>query len=191
MGWWCRVLWLLPNSVIIYLHSSVSLSLEHWPSHLTNLIQLIVRETSISSHVLASSIANISSVAYTREFWQQLFSDWLPSRESIVEPMSGKWSYKEVCYWSRHVSDVSSLKGEGFFALPTAHYTAGRFHLRAEPIIPFSWIAVDWLRTTLYWTSIAWGNIKENIEYYHHCNAPFNLPHHSLCTMLVLVCSCR
>ena len=30
-----------------------------------------------------------------------------------------------------------------------------------------------------------------NIEYYHYCNAPFNLPCHSLCTVLVPVCSCH
>ena len=84
--------------------------------------------------VLSSPVANMkSSVDLTWEFWQQLlFSDWLPSCESIVEPMSGirslkrKWPYKKVRYWPRHVSVVSSLKGEGFFPPPTAHYVAGR-----------------------------------------------------------------
>ena len=45
MGWGCWVLRLLPNSVIINLHSSVSLSLEQWLSNLTNLIHLIITIT--------------------------------------------------------------------------------------------------------------------------------------------------
>ena len=43
--------------------------------------------------------------------------------------------------------------------------------------------------TTLYWTSLAFGNIKVNIEYYYYSNAPFDLPHHLLCSVLLPVCS--
>ena len=46
---------LLPNSVIIYLHSSVSLSVEYWLPPLTNLIQLINHHHSSAWHTSQSS----------------------------------------------------------------------------------------------------------------------------------------
>ena len=101
-----------------------------------------VRETSISSPVIASAVADMFSlVAVTWEFWEQLqFSDWFLSCESIVEPMSGihslirKWPYKEAWNWSRHVSVASSLKGGDSLLRPLHIIYWVTVHLKGVPI---------------------------------------------------------
>ena len=86
MGWGCRLLQLQPNSVI-YLHSSVSLSLEYLLSHLTNVIELIIYHqhssawpTSLSSSSISprslislTSSAICTSLSLTTASWHSLY----------------------------------------------------------------------------------------------------------------------
>ena len=93
------------------------------------------------------------------------------------------------CCWSRQVSVVSSQKGGlEFFALPTAHIT-GRcsFEGRTNNAVVLN--CCRFADSHFVWTSLALGNIKVNIEYYYYSDPQLNLPRHSLCTVLVPVCS--
>ena len=107
-------------SMLPYLHLTL---LTCRTNYLAFTVNKPVSQTSISSHVLASSVANM---VYPFAFQAANLIDRLVAAcESIVEPMStNSWPDKEMYrfYWSRHVSVVSSRKrGEGI--LCSAHCT--------------------------------------------------------------------
>ena len=154
---------------------------------LYGLLQVIVRETSISSHILASSVANmIFSFASTWKFWQLiLFSNWLPC-EIIVKPNSTIHSLIRRCASaiSLGTSGCLNAKRGEFFAPPTAYYITGSLFLwTADPITSSDcWLATDWLRAPCFsGLALALRNIKVIIDCYY-CDYlllwPFNLPHH-------------
>ena len=82
----------------------------------TTICNNAVRETSISSHVLASSVANkLFPFACTWEFWQQiLLPDWLLHVRAYISRtyVNNSWPYKELCgcYWLRHVIHTTPCK---------------------------------------------------------------------------------
>ena len=104
---------------------------------------MIIRETSISSNILPSSVANmISSVASTSEFCQQLLlSDWSPLCESIIEPMSGIHGLIRRC--TDAIGLGTSLvsyrkKGGILYSVHCTLYSVFAVHLKAEQLISLS-----------------------------------------------------